>query len=218
MNKKVPICPKCKKNPCILDDNSQRFLYCESCQMDKRIKNQTEFLKRKANIPPRYKDACFANFPQKVIDAVSEKSNDFYDNILLSGNSDKGKTHLMCAMGMHIINTRRWSVFFIGESELTLVLQKEAMQESSPMMDMVKNVDVLLLDDVGTSKVTTFVNQTFYNVINHRYINQLQTISTTNLKCIGKKIPEMDSRLMWRLISDGAIICMDTNYKGKVRK
>ena len=43
------------------------------------------------------------------------------------------------------------------------------------------NCDLLIMDDVGTEMLTSFVQSAFYRIINDRLINQKKNILSTNL-------------------------------------
>jgi DNA replication protein DnaC len=50
----------------------------------------------------------------------------------------------------------------------------------SQTLESVKNIDVLLLDDIGVEKTSDFVKNTLYNILNDRYINKKPTLFTSN--------------------------------------
>lgn len=56
-------------------------------------------------------------------------------------------------------------------------------------LDFIKDVELLVLDDIGVEKHTDFIQETVYDTINHRYEHLKQTIITSNfdLKEIGEK-------------------------------
>lgn len=48
-------------------------------------------------------------------------------------------------------------------------------------MERVLNCDLLILDDLGTEMVTTFVQSALYQIINGRLLEKKSTIVSTNL-------------------------------------
>ena len=51
----------------------------------------------------------------------------------------------------------------------------------SQLLDDYGNTKLLVIDDLGTEKVTDFVEQTLYDIIDHRYAEELPIIITSNL-------------------------------------
>lgn len=52
---------------------------------------------------------------------------------------------------------------------------------SAQIMNYVKNVDLLILDDFGTERDTSYMSENIYNVIDARYVAKRPLIVTTNL-------------------------------------
>jgi len=51
---------------------------------------------------------------------------------------------------------------------------------SSELLRMIKSIDVLILDDIGTEKPTNWVNEIFYSILNDRMTAKKITIFTSN--------------------------------------
>ena len=96
-------------------------------------------------------------------------------------------------------------------------LLQEGHQEVNTHVDVLhiyQQVDFLILDDMGTEKITDWVNEKLYQIINYRYENFKSTVLTTNLSgdqladrlgeripsriaqmCLSKKMEDKDYRL-----------------------
>ncbi len=61
-------------------------------------------------------------------------------------------------------------------------------------LDEIRNVRLLVLDDLGTQNATPWAEEKLYQIINHRYTQRLPTVVTTNLL-----IEEIDGRVASRL-------------------
>jgi DNA replication protein DnaC len=59
---------------------------------------------------------------------------------------------------------------------------------------MMREVDLLILDDLGTQNPTPWTGEKLFQLINHRYNNHLDTIITTNLS-----LDDMENRISSRL-------------------
>jgi DNA replication protein DnaC len=58
----------------------------------------------------------------------------------------------------------------------------------------VVNVDVLLLDDLGAWRMTDWMNDTLFYILNMRYLERRATLITTNYPESGKPEKEIDRR------------------------
>lgn len=118
------------------------------------------------------------NFAKKYADNFSLKS----PNLLISGNTGLGKTHI----SMAIINTvigKGYGVIYDSAQNLFTQIEKEhfSYSGSTEKIDAILTCDLLVIDDLGTEFSTTFTNSQFYNIINTRINNNLPTIINTNL-------------------------------------
>ena len=59
--------------------------------------------------------------------------------------------------------------------------QKFGRDEAERDVERVLNCDLLILDDLGTEMVTTFVQSALYQIINGRLLEKKSTIVSTNL-------------------------------------
>src|SRR3990172_12981711 len=61
-------------------------------------------------------------------------------------------------------------------------------------LEEIRNVRLLVLDDLGTQNATPWAEEKLYQIINHRYVNRLPMVITTNLS-----LNEIDGRIASRL-------------------
>ena len=52
---------------------------------------------------------------------------------------------------------------------------------NTAIIEEIKNKPFLIIDDIGTEKQTAYVDEVLFDVVNHRYVNKLQTLFTSNL-------------------------------------
>ena len=129
--------------------------------------------------------------------------------IFLFGSTGTGKTVLACSVAIEHI-TRGENVIFKSSPILIMELQRSFKFETDNALDILKTlfmVEVLVLDDLGAEKMTDFVRQSLYCLINEREQWGRTTIITSNysLEHIGKNI---DSRLSSRIAGMCDIIHM----------
>jgi len=120
--------------------------------------------------------------------------------LVLMGASGCGKTHLAAAIANHCIVDGR-TVLFIVVPDLLDHLRATFSPSSDitydELFEQVRNVPLLILDDLGTQSSTPWAREKLYQVINHRYNARLPTVITTN-----NTIEELDERLRTRLTDD----------------
>ena len=94
---------------------------------------------------------------------------------------------------------------FILYSKLMEDLQKDY-KDSTNVMKQYMECDLLVIDDFGTKKLTDYVYDRIYLIINERYMSMLPTIINSNfsLEEIGKQLD--DGRVIRRIDEDYEII------------
>lgn len=102
-----------------------------------------------------------------------------------SREKGSGKTMLALALGNALINMHGMSVKFVTTPELFSEIKKTYDKGSefkeSQLIDSLKDVQVLILDDIGTEKMSGWVNEILYQILNTRMTSKLVTIFTSNV-------------------------------------
>lgn len=103
--------------------------------------------------------------------------------LLLKGGYGSGKTHLAAAIANERIG-RGESVFFVVVPDLLDHLRATFAPTSRITYDerfeSVRNAPFLILDDLGAQSATPWAQEKLFQLINHRYNEQLPTVITTN--------------------------------------
>ena len=121
-------------------------------------------------------------------------------NLLLSGSTGLGKTHLALAMGS-AIGAQGYSVCYETAIALFDKFQKARFnpsEEAMAMAEKLENCDLLIIDDLGTEMPGQFVTATLYGLLNHRLLSGKPMIITTNLnveETAKRYSPQIASRL-----------------------
>lgn len=108
-----------------------------------------------------------------------------YDSLLLQGDTGLGKTFLASAVGNFVVAAKRTVVYFTFSEFMDLVrLQKFNEDEEGYRegLQRLLDADLIILDDLGAEKVTDFVAQELFNMINHRLNRQMPMVVSTNLR------------------------------------
>ena len=120
-------------------------------------------------------------------------------NILLTGNTGSGKTYLLTACANLCMKHSR-SVLFVTAYTLNssfLEAHLSDFETRQAMLDNLIDVDVLIIDDLGTETVYKNVTaEYFFAVINERIARSKQTFISTNLT-----LPDIRERYDERIFS-----------------
>ena len=102
-----------------------------------------------------------------------------------SKEKGSGKTMLALALGNALINMYNMSVKFVTTpdlfAEIKKTYDKNSQFKESELLDSLKQVQVLILDDIGTEKQNGWVNEILYQILNTRMTAKLVTIFTSNV-------------------------------------
>lgn len=117
--------------------------------------------------------------------------------LVFTGSYGSGKTHLAAAIANYRLEQAQ-PVLFVVVPDLLDYL-RAAYAPNSPAtyderFDQVRNVDLLILDDLGTQNATPWAAEKLYQLLNYRYNAELPTVITTN-----HILDDLDPRLASRL-------------------
>jgi DNA replication protein DnaC len=165
-----------------------------ACRRDRKV----EGLLAAARIPARYKHCTVENFEVWSQDKASNnlqakakrRTREFIDcypkverGLLYMGNVGTGKTHLAVAALQELILTKGAQGVYSNFLELVQELQMSfdgSGASREEILGPVTEADVLVLDELGAGRLTEWVRDLLYYVINSRYMANRVTIFTTN--------------------------------------
>ena len=200
---KIPICPECNKNKALWDIKLETFIICEDCQKTILHKPVIE-----SYVPLRYKNASIYDFPKTLIKQIQKDSDNFTKNIVLYGTCGKGKTYLLTA----IINYLQKPTLFYTYCDLMIKIQDSINNGTYiDIIDKAKTINYLILDDIYADKKTEAKMAMVFQIINHRYNENLPTFVTFNGEL--KDLEDTDERVARRLLEDNAVFKLSKNYK-----
>lgn len=177
---------------------------------EKRREEQRAKLKKligDSGIKKRFRNRTFENFKvdaenQQAYNnakAYAEHFQNFKEageGIYFSGTWGTGKTHLAVAIALHLINEGVPVICMTSTAllaEIRSTFDKNRHISEYELLKAYKEVDLLIIDDLGKENCTDWAIAQLYDIINDRYENCLPTIITTNfsnddlVKRLGEK-------------------------------
>lgn len=128
---------------------------------------------------------------RRILDNARQFVADFKDshnNLLIYGGTGLGKTFLSNCIAKALLD-QGYAVLYLSSNELfdevlsNYLLSKndELKNTLSPLYEYIYNSDLLIIDDLGSELLSSFVKSQLFEIINKRIINGKSTIITTNL-------------------------------------
>lgn len=166
------------------------------CRRQIQITNRNE----RTNLPKRFwnydlRSYCMneAQFHQSQIYAKKKAEKFIIDypavesGILLQGTVGTGKTKLMCAIATMLMGKHEdLDMYYIDWNDL--VREMKSGQDSNVrdfesinnLINRLTDVELLFFDEIGASRVSPWVHDYIYYLINKRYNNRMVTVCATN--------------------------------------
>jgi DNA replication protein DnaC len=158
----------------------------------------------RAHLPPRYEHCALESFEpgNASLSAALEKAMSFcagYPHLgtdeglglLFSGDNGVGKTHLAVAVLRELVCAKRARGQFWDFHELIREIKSSYDPETKTtelqVLEPVVETDVLLLDDLGAWKMTDWMNDTLFYILNSRYMAKRPTLITTNYQDVTRE-------------------------------
>lgn len=121
-------------------------------------------------------------------------------SLLLYGETGLGKTFISSCIAKDLLDNGK-TVFYQSSNKIFEILEnykfnREQGEVSNELIGLIFEVDLLIVDDLGTEFITSFTSSAFFDIINTRLMNNLSTIINTNLN-----IQELTNLYSDRIIS-----------------
>lgn len=141
-------------------------------------------------------DPRFGISPRERIQQIFDRSIDFVENfpaphepvfnLLLYGDTGLGKTFLCSCIAKEILD-KGHTVLYLTAAELCRMAENaqfrrgEEEDTAAEAMDDLADVELLIIDDLGTEFATALTASALFGLINRRLINRRPTLISTNL-------------------------------------
>lgn len=201
-------CPYCK---CIVEKTEIEILgvkrivqpscKCETNAHAEEMRKFTEYDKRRevekrfaiSSVGKRFEESTFENFVMRQGAETAYKQSRKYVlefdecevSLLLWGTYGNGKSRLAAAVASGLKQKGKTVVFQSVPELLERIRQtfnKNNTETEQQIMSALLHCDLLILDDIGAEKVTDWVSDALYRIIDGRYRKKLHTMYTSNLK------------------------------------
>lgn len=134
--------------------------------------------------PIRYEKTKYEDVPQNIRENF-EKIKATRKGLYLHGGVGTGKTHIAYALARQVseilkVTTNFWNCTELLR-EIRLDFGRDNREKKWVEEELLNFTGLLFLDDIGAEKMTDWVEETFYLIVNKRYNNMLPIIFTSNL-------------------------------------
>ncbi len=195
-------CPKCQdlgylspgvKCSCLLKEEEESRLSRSGLAPEQRKQTFENFSLHYYAEPQKYKailETC-RTFAYRV--SAGEK----VPNLVLTGPVGTGKTHLSSAIANHVLAAGK-AVLYIKIVRLLDLLREVKFQDKdfdNDLWQYITQVDLLIIDDLGTETLTDFAGEQILNILDERINYHLPFVLNTNLSPT-----ELDAHYELRLV------------------
>jgi DNA replication protein DnaC len=200
-------CPACEK-----------FFKAKWENAQKDLRENIDWYLSRVGVGERHFNCTIENYdgPETIRRACREIAKNM-TSLVLTGPTGTGKTHLAAAIVRNLIlagkifriGNLNWSYGdFVTVPDLLLKLRQtfnsRKGDSESDIVDRLRTVPFLVLDDLGSEKPSEWVTTTLYTIVDARYREVMPTIVTTNLS-MSQIASQLHPRIASRL-SDGKVI------------
>lgn len=230
------ICEKCtNRETCAQNEPGYRLAFhqhalgleitFQQCDKDSAYRRQRQIQKilKSSRLPELYQEMTFERFQvtpgtKEAYEAARKfAESDDHKGIVFAGPPGVGKSHLASAI-MNIKASNCEEFIFCTSPELMddIKAALDNKQQTTELMELVKNVDLLFLDDLGAERVTDFVVERFFVILNARLVRKKATIITTNYSRPTELIEKLGGGITGqRIVSRICEMCRWINMTGE---
>lgn len=189
-----------RKDGDVMEFFGNKMILRGACKCDREIEQQKKRREKQMEIE-RLKRTCFnsmrewsytfENYQGEENQSLMIAKNFVEDyekmkkeniGLLFYGSVGSGKTYLACSIANSLIEQYQISVKIRNFAQIINELQKSSFDfDKNAYIESLVNTSVLILDDLGIERDTSYAKEQVYNIVNSRYLKQKPTIFTTNL-------------------------------------
>lgn len=140
------------------------------------------------------------------------------NGLIIMGESGVGKTHLAASIANRLIENDK--IVLMGRLTTLLDMIKETFKDNTKseneLIELYSNVDMIIIDDLGTEKISNWALEKLYTIIENRNENRLPIIITTRFDkqgLIERFSQSQDEQLVDAIISKLYQMCYGLTLK-----
>ena len=208
-------CPSCRdsgwlrpdeKCPCLVQEEIDH-LYHQS-GLPPELREQTFETFRIDLYPPQ-----FRSFMEQVVAeckafAARVAAGQATENLVLRGGVGLGKTFLSSAIAHTVLQSGRSVIYLTLPELLDRIRYYKFEAVDSDALSLLREVDLLILDDLGGEKVSEFSVQELFALINFRITHRLPMVVSTNLSWTDLE-EVYTTRIASRLMGSALVLKLD---------
>ena len=184
------------------------FAQADGPAPEKNNFRQSDFI---SNLNPKYTFENFVcgasnQFAHAAAQSVASKPASGYNPLFIYGGVGLGKTHLLIAIGNHIIQTNKKAkvCYYTSEKFMNELINCLRYNKMDQFRNKFRSMDVLLIDDVQFIAGKERTQEEFFHTFNSLHESHKQIVVTSDK--FPKDIPGLEERLRsrfeWGLIAD----------------
>ena len=184
-----PFCAECNDSgringkPCKCYERAMTHAMLEASRIGTLCKDQT-FKNSDLSLFSDVRDPKYGSSPRQNYAETTDACKDFVkninrkdgENLYLYGSAGLGKTYLCSAIAERATKNGH-SVLYYSAFELFRI----APSEMEELLSLLEEVDLLILDDLGTEYVTEYSSALFFHIVNSRLNGKKKTVISSNL-------------------------------------
>jgi DNA replication protein DnaC len=197
--------------PTEVEEMGQTYQVLRMCWYERQEREQSRIARlfSETGVPQAYESDSWEHYDvndgnreavakAKIIAKNKGRLGDSNKSLLIYGKRGCGKTKLASIIANELAKNGQ-PVLFSTVPELLDDIRESYGKEgvsTQQVTSSVKNAEVLVLDDLGTERMTAWTSEQLYLIINNRYNKALPTIITTNYdpKTLLKRLVIADNR------------------------
>ena len=192
---RVTKCPECER-----EREQQRIADEKVVQLREAAERKSKLIDEligNSGIPKRFLGKTLKSYQVKfeeqkpIVNSAVNFAKEFQQSshsgrcLIFIGNAGTGKTHIGCAIGLHVIKNCGGTARFTSVSEINRLVRESKSFNSeyteTEIIDAFGNYDLLIVDEVGIQSGTDAESRALFDVFNTRYQNVKPTIVISNL-------------------------------------
>lgn len=174
--------------PVIVDDNGRFYSALRLCKHERASRQQKKIdrLFRSACVPAAYASDTFSTYEVTGDNAEAVAAAKWIVNagdargLFIYGPRGTGKTKLAAIIANEKAKAGSPVLFSSVPDLLEDIRRSYGTNKVAETMDAARTTPCLVLDDLGAERITEWVGEQLFCLLNYRYNNRLQTVITTN--------------------------------------